>query len=57
MMMGVVPVSAACVIVGNGDRDLVALPRLHAAQDIVGVAAGADVHPMRVEVRGIEVMG
>ena len=57
VVMGVIPVGAARVVVGNGDRDVVALPRLHAAQDVVGIAAGADVHAMHVEVRGVEVMG
>jgi hypothetical protein len=55
--MGVIPVGAARVIVRDGDDDVVAPPRLHAAEDVVGIAAGADVQPMDVDVRGVEVMG
>jgi hypothetical protein len=55
-MMGVVPVGAAWVVVRNGDLDLVALPRLHATEDIVRIAAGTDVQTMHVDVRGVEVM-
>ena len=56
VMVGVVPVGAARVVGGDGDLDVVTLPWFHAAQDIVGVAAGTDVQTMDVDIRGVEVM-
>ena len=40
----------------NGDLDLVGLPRLHVAQDVVGDAAGAHMQAVRVQVGRIEVI-
>ena len=56
VMMGVIPIGAPRVVVRNGNFDVVTLPRLHRAEDVVGEAIGADMQAMQMEIGGVEVV-
>ncbi len=56
VMMRVIPVGAARVVARNRDLDVIAFARLHRPEDVVGDAAGIDVHAVDMEVRGVEVV-
>jgi hypothetical protein len=56
MVMRVVAISAARMVLRDRDLDIVALPRLHRPEDIVGVSTRADVATVEVKVCGVEMV-
>ncbi len=56
MRVGMVPICSRNMICRDGNLNVVNLPGLHGPHDIVRNSAGADMHPVRMEIRRVELM-